>query len=59
MVRKKLPVLSTFLRFDRECSELGHPLITKAGSASRDITEFSITTQTGFDMTKVTIKSIN
>ena len=59
MVRKNLPVLSTFLRFDRECSELGPPLITKAGSASGDITEFSVTTHTGFDMTKVTIKSIN
>ena len=33
MDRKKLPLLSSFLRFDRKCSELGSPLITKAGSA--------------------------
>ena len=33
VVRKNLPLLSSFLRFDRKCSELGPPLITKAGSA--------------------------
>ena len=33
MVRKNLPLLSSFLRFDRKCSELGPTLITKAGSA--------------------------
>ena len=33
MVRKNLPLLSSFLRFDRKCSELGPPLIMKAGSA--------------------------
>ena len=33
MVRKNLPILSSFLRFDRKCSELSPPLITKAGSA--------------------------
>ena len=33
MVRKNLPLLSSFLRFNMKCSELGPPLITKAGSA--------------------------
>ena len=33
MVRKNLPLLSSFLRFDRKCSELGPTLIMKAGSA--------------------------
>ena len=33
VVRKNLPLLTSFLRFDRKCSELGPPLITKAGSA--------------------------
>ena len=33
MVRKNLPLLRSFLRFDRKCSEFGPPLITKAGSA--------------------------
>ena len=29
MVSKNLPLLSSFLKFDRKCSELGPPLITK------------------------------
>ena len=33
MFRKNLPLLSSFLRLERKCSELGPPLITKAGSA--------------------------
>ena len=33
VVRKNLPLLSSILRFDRKCSELGPPVITKAGSA--------------------------
>ena len=33
MIRKNLPLLSSFLIFDRKCSELGPPLITKAGFA--------------------------
>ena len=33
VVRKNLPLLSSILRFDRKCSELGPPIITKAGSA--------------------------
>ena len=33
MVIKNLPLLSSFLRFDRKYSQLGPPLITKAGSA--------------------------
>ena len=37
MVRKNLPLLSSFLRFDRKCSELGPPLITKTGSAPRNL----------------------
>ena len=36
MVRKNLPLLSSFLRFDRKRSELGPALITKAGSAPVD-----------------------
>ena len=33
LVRKNLRFWSSFLRFDRKCSELGPALITKAGSA--------------------------
>ena len=33
VVRKNVPFLSSFLRFDRKCSELDPPQITKAGSA--------------------------
>ena len=33
VVRKNLPLLSSFLRLDKKCSELGPRLITKAGSA--------------------------
>ena len=33
MVRKNLPLLSSFLTLDRKRSELGPPLTTKAGSA--------------------------
>ena len=33
MVRKNLRLLRSFLRFDRECSELGPPRMMKAGSA--------------------------
>ena len=36
MVRINLPFLSSFLRFDRKCSELGPPLITKAGSTAEN-----------------------
>ena len=36
MVRKNVPLLSSFLRFDRKCSELGPPLISEAGSAPDD-----------------------
>ena len=32
MVRKNLPLLSSFLRFDRKYSGLSPPLITKGGS---------------------------
>ena len=39
VVRKNLPYLSSFLRFDRKCSELGPPLITKAGSAPGNLSK--------------------
>ena len=37
MVRKNLPLLSSFLRFDRKFSELGPPLITKAQPAPAEV----------------------
>ena len=48
VVRKNLPLLSSFLRFDRECSELGPSLITKAGSAPVLYQQYKIMTSKTF-----------
>ena len=42
MVRKNLHLLSSFLRFDRKCSELGPPLITITGSTPGNLHFLSV-----------------
>ena len=48
MVRRNLPLLSSFLRFDRKCSELDPLLITKVGSTPGLKFWFRCSTKSGY-----------